>query len=373
MEELNLQECIRLAKKMADRIIPESDDIPFGEDSPFPVGLIEDIDSQNSVDVEKALHRIRTRIDRKRNRRVPFILYGAVASVLLVFVMSVGYLLWQRHEKAAIGWAFAQPGIEKASVVTADRQVVTLEENHLEISGDCLVNTTGDGQKKLSIEVDKTPEFNKLVVPAGGEHSLTLADGTAVMVNSKSNLLFPTHFSGRRRIVRLEGEAFFKVESDPDQPFVVQLGDISIEVTGTAFNVHAYPDEDVISVALVEGHVNILNTVGHTLASLEPGELFTYHKGAGTFGKENADLEPLVSWKDDVFVFRDEEISDIIQTLSRWYNVSIRLDDNIRNTRYTGVLSRKQSLVETLDALRMTGELDFHIHHNKKVDLLEKK
>ncbi len=186
-------------------------------------------------------------------------------------------------------------------------------------------------------------------------------------------MLFPTHFTGGKRVVRLEGEAFFQVKSNPDEPFIVQLNGISIEVTGTSFNVHAYPDEDEINVALVNGHVNILNSAGTSIVSMEPGELFTYQKEDGLFENKKVDIEPLISWKDDIFVFRDEEIGDIIQTLSRWYNVSIQLDDNIRNTRYTGILSRKQSLIETLDALRMTGELDFHIHHNKKVDLLEKK
>lgn len=374
MEERKLQESISAAKNLADKIITsiESDDL-CNETCTPPNDIIEDIDFQNSVDVEKALRRVHSRIDGSRGKRIPFRIYGAVASVLLVLGVSVGWMLWRHHERAAIEWAFAQPGIEKASVVTADSKVIELEENHLEVSGDRLVNTTGDGKKKLSIIVDKVPEFNKLVVPAGGEHNLALEDGTTVMVNSESTLLFPTHFTGGKRVVRLEGEAFFQVKSNPDEPFIVQLNGISIDVTGTSFNVHAYPDEDEINVALVNGHVNILNSAGTSIVSMEPGELFTYQKEDGLFENKKVDLEPLISWKDDIFVFRDEEIGDIIQTLSRWYNVSIQLDDNIRNTRYTGILSRKQSLIETLDALRMTGELDFHIHHNKKVDLLEKK
>ena len=374
MEERKLQESISAAKDLADKIITsiESDDL-CNETCIPPNDFIEDIDFQNSVDVEKALRRVHSRIAGSRGKCIPFRIYGAVASVLLVLGISAGWMLWRYHERAAIEWAFAQPGIEKASVVTADSKGIELEENHLEVSGDRLVNTTSDGKKKLSIIVDKVPEFNKLVVPAGGEHNLALEDGTTVMVNSESTLLFPTHFTGGKRVVRLEGEAFFQVKSTPDEPFIVQLNGISIEVTGTSFNVHAYPDEDEINVALVNGHVNILNSAGTSIVSMEPGELFTYQKEDGLFENKKVDIEPLISWKDDIFVFRDEEIGDIIQTLSRWYNVSIQLDDNIRNTRYTGILSRKQSLIETLDALRMTGELDFHIHHNKKVDLLEKK
>ena len=373
MKEQKIQESIRRAKGIADKIISNSENDNLCYENSSLGGLAQDIECQNSVDVEKALRRMHARMGVGRSRRIPFITYGAVASVLIILGAFVGWQLWQKHERAAIEWAFVQPGTEKALVMTADRQVVTLEENHLKIAGDCLVNTAGDGQKKLSIEVDKVPEFNKLIVPAGGEHSLTLEDGTVVMVNSKSNLLFPTHFSGKQRVVRLEGEAYFRVKTDPDRPFIVQLNDVNIEVTGTSFNVHAYPDENTVSVALVEGHVNISDGMKNTIASMTPGELFTYQTDSGTFSSERTDLTPLISWIDDIFVFRDEEIGNIIQTLSRWYNVSIQLDDNIRNTRYTGILSRKQSLAETLEALRLTGELDFHIHHDKKVDLLEKK
>lgn len=372
MKEQKIQEYIRAAKEIADEIVSDSKEASHYKDYPLD-DLAQDIECQNSVDVERALRNMHTRMGVGHNKRIPLMMYGAVASVLIVLGMFVGWQLWQKHERAAIEWAFVQPGTEKTLVMTADRQIVKLEENHLKISGDYLVNTTSDGQKKLSIEVDKVPEFNKLVVPAGGEHSLTLEDGTVVMVNSKSNLLFPTHFSGNRRVVRLEGEAYFKVKTDADRPFIVQLNGISIEVTGTSFNVHAYSDENVISVALSEGHVNILNEAGDVITSMTPGELFTYHADSGTFASEHTDLTPYISWTDDTFVFRDEEIENIIHTLSRWYNVSIQLDDNIRKTRYTGILSRKQSLIETLDALRMTGELDFHIHQNKKVDLLEKK
>ena len=35
-------------------------------------------------------------------------------------------------------------------------------------------------------------------------------------------------------------------------------------------------------------------------------------KGDGLFENKKVDLEPLISWKDDIFVFRDEEIGDII-------------------------------------------------------------
>lgn len=59
--------------------------------------------------------------------------------------------------------------------------------------------------------------------------------------------------------------------------------------------------------------------------------------------------------------------------LSRWYNVEINVSEDIRNIRYSGILSRKQPLAGILNILRLTGELDFKIHRDRKVDAVEKK
>ena len=79
----------------------------------------------------------------------------------------------------------------------------------------------------------------------------------------------------------------------------------------------------------------------------------------------------MTDWTSDIFVFRDEPIARIMRKLSRWYNVDINVHNEIKDVRYTGILNRKQPLNETLDALRMTGELDFEIQRDKKVNIID--
>ena len=60
--------------------------------------------------------------------------------------------------------------------------------------------------------VDESPvKSNELVIPRGGENTVLLADGTTVHLNAGSKLLYPVRFVGKRRIVTLEGEAYFDV------------------------------------------------------------------------------------------------------------------------------------------------------------------
>ena len=210
-------------------------------------------------------------------------------------------------------------------------------------------------------------------VPAGGEHQLTLADGSNIKVNSATELWFPTNFGKETRHTKLQGEAFFQVEANQAHPFVVHLSnDIEVKVTGTTFNVKSYKEEDEIIVALIEGKIEIIKDT-ETITPLKPGQLFTYHKETETFSIVQSDMSDITDWTSDTFIFRNESIENIMTKLSRWYNVEINIDHEIKDIRYTGILSRKQPLEETLEALRMTNELDFDIKQTNKVNVSEKK
>ena len=387
MEEKDIEAYIRTAETIADDICngekPVSQLVDrqlIGVDTARGIynelkdlkNVPDDIAFHDSINVDEALRQVHDRIFPHRRKHTLFI-YSVAASVLVVLGLAIGGYFWRQQEKAAMQWAYAMPGEEPTSIVTADRQVITLAEHNLVVAGNRLQSCNDGGKKeKLNVRLRQTDDFNKLVVPSSGEHTLTLADGTVVRVNSESELLFPARFASGKRQVKLSGEAFFHVKSNPDQPFVVMLDGISIEVTGTSFNVHAYPGEDEISVALVEGSVRMVQD-GELLATLQPQELFTYNRKTHDFQVGTADMAVSTDWMNDVFVFRDEPIGNIIRKLSRWYNVSIEVDDDISQARYTGILSKRQSLAETLDALRLTNELDFKLHRDKKVDILNKK
>ena len=79
-------------------------------------------------------------------------------------------------------------------------------------------------------------------IPTAEIRELTLPDGTYVMLNSKSILLYPEKFTGETRSVYLIGEANFKVKPDKKHPFIVKANDYQVTALGTEFNVNAYPE-----------------------------------------------------------------------------------------------------------------------------------
>src|SRR5690606_14624145 len=157
--------------------------------------------------------------------------------------------------------------------------------------GTSLVDT--EGRSALPAVTELT-----LTTPRGGQYQTTLSDGTKVWLNAGSMLRYPLHFPADKRVVTLEGEAFFDVSHDAERPFTVQVNGTDIEVLGTQFNVNSYTN---VTATLVEGAVKIANDTGQQL--LKPGqearvgERITVHA---------ADIDKAMAWKNGYFHFKDD-------------------------------------------------------------------
>lgn len=336
--------------------------------------LIEDITFHDSIDTEEALKRVNRSIvlpARKIDRHTIYNI-GIAASFLLILGTAAIWLWMDNRKDAVAEWATSVPISPKTSIIVQNNESVELAENNLAVKGNRLVGTTLDGKRNVAIELKNDNQFNKLSVPAGGEYQLTLEDGTVVQVNAASELLFPTHFKKHIRQVELTGEAYFKVKHNTESPFHVLLGALNVQVTGTAFNIKAYEEEGNIYVTLIEGSVNVRKDQ-EILATLSPGEQFTYRKTTGEYNTTQVNIPSTTGWTEDKFIFHNETIGAIMAELSRWYNVEISVSEDIREMRYNGILSRKQPLIDILNILQLTNELDFKFRRDRRIDAIEKK
>lgn len=376
-----LKDSIRIAEELAKEICTgETSESAllkdWKENTPKPykkwlaeATLAEQIAYYRSVDTEGAVQEMHRQIFSIKRHVFLKRIVSIAASLLLILTVGTLWLMQDKPEEAT--WANAMPGNEKSIITTSDHQTIKLERPTLIVKNNQLINGNGEEQVRIAIKQDQGPQLNKLDVPAGGEHALTLEDGTYVKVNSATELWFPTNFGKNTRQVRMKGEAYFQVEADQQYPFIVHLThNIKVQVTGTTFNIKSYDEENDLSVALVEGSVNILKDE-EVIASLLPGQLFTYKKEEQQYEVSETELTTVTDWTNETFIFRDETIENIMRKLSRWYNVDIEVSDNIKEMHYTGILSRKQPLTETLEALRMTNELDFNFPKEKKVEIEE--
>jgi transmembrane sensor len=146
-----------------------------------------------------------------------------------------------------------------------------------------------------------------------------LPDDTQLTVDADSSV--QAHFArGRREIDLQRGEIFLDVTHDATQPFVVKAGDKSIVVTGTQFDVDYYPNARTVSVAVVEGTINVTGYEadgGSATQKITAGQvvLFPY---SGPPVREKMTANQAAAWRDKRLYFEDAKLSDVLSKVNRY-------------------------------------------------------
>ncbi len=203
---------------------------------------------------------------------------------------------------------------------------------------------------------DNTSEslsYNTLSTPRGVQYKVILADGSEVWLNASSSLRFPTVFKGVKREVELKGEGYFEIAKNKEKPFYVKVGDMTIKVLGTHFNVSAYSDDNAIKTSLLEGSVKI--TKGKAEGLLKPGEQGILIKNKENLEIKKVDLEEVMSWKNGVFQFKGADIMTIMNEISRWYDVDVNYSGKVPVRHFEGKISRDAALSDVLKILELSN------------------
>ncbi len=226
--------------------------------------------------------------------------------------------------------AAIEPGSQKAELILADGEVLNLDEKKekdeiKEKDGTVISNTGSALVYNVSAKTNNQKTiYNSLVVPRGGEYQLQLEDGTKVWVNSETRLRYPTQFADNKRVVLLEGEAYFEVSKDKTRPFIVKTQGVDVRVLGTHFNISSYADEDAVRTTLVEGSVSVMdNKNPDENLLLSPGHQAVFSKKSGDLKNKKVNVDLYASWKDGKFVFQESSLTDIMNRVSRWYDVKV--------------------------------------------------
>lgn len=185
---------------------------------------------------------------------------------------------------------------------------------------------------------------------------ITLADGSVVRLNRNSKIELSDENSDTRT-VRLDGEAFFDIERDPDRPFIVYSGDAVVEVLGTSFNVKGRSE---VMVAVKEGMVSLRNGnhEERSAAHLVAGQLGILSEVGENVKIETDEVENYFSWMNGHLKFERMPFDKVIWQLERIYDEEHRVEDpemqSIRLTVYTEQIQREQVLESISAALNIS-------------------
>ena len=301
----------------------------------------------------------------RRNRRWWLV---AAASVAILF----GGLAVYRYSKIPVSLPLASeetsiyPGKRMARLITPSGEAVLLDTlRQTEIQQMKLHNDQGRVviQAACGDANGDQPVYHCLEVPRGGEFSFLLPDSTTVFLNAESRLRFPDRFvPGSERIVYLSGEAYFDVKRDPRSPFLVCLEHSAVKVTGTSFNVKAYPDDTNEATTLISGTVSMGIGTTEQWIVLKPGEQGYYDATRKTLLQQTVDVNYYTAWKDGVFAFYRQPLEEVMKTLGRWYLFDTHYQNEaLKSILYTGKIYRHASIREVLHTFELMDELTFDI------------
>lgn len=205
-------------------------------------------------------------------------------------------------------------------------------------------------------------------VPMGSQTRLCLPDQTIVTLNAGSRLSYPQEFGINSREVELEGEGFFEVTHNAEQPFCVRSKSIEVNVLGTQFNFKDYPNDETVSVSLYQGKVSLDNRLQpESPMQLRPNECMVMNKLNGKMNKEEHESKDSFLWTQGELMFKNTRLTEILHTLERSYGVHIRLEtDSLKDIRFNGRFKRAEyDSKEILQTLKATGRISYRINENE--------
>lgn len=185
-----------------------------------------------------------------------------------------------------------------------------------------------------------------------------LPDSSVVHLNSDSRLCYPSSFRGEEeRKVELQGEAFFDVQKNPEQQFIVSTSrEAQVRVFGTRFNVEAYSEDPDITVTLVDGRVGFDYPLKKEVKELRltPGEKVVYNSRSGQVELFKTSCRTETAWVDGKIILENTPAKEVLRILEKRYNVQFIVHPSIKLTgAFTGTFTN-QHLERILEYFKLS-------------------
>ena len=293
-------------------------------------------------------------------RRLVMRRWAVAASLMVPLLIGIMYLNIRQVEPGVpeLRQERIVPGVSTAQLYLPDGKVVDLGKDSIcdlqLFESGRFVNERGTLTYKSDSAKISAAQYSEIRIPRGGEYKVVLPDGTVVWLNAESSLRFPTVFTGKERKVYAKGELYFDVKHDEAKPFIVEVEkDYVVRVLGTEFNLRAY-GESSRATTLVKGRVQVKGADNAVV--LKPGQQAFEAPGTNDLEVLDVDVAPYVAWHEGKFHFVHVSLKDIMEELSRWYDVQVIFENPaVMNECFTIEMQRFDDFNKVLRLIERTG------------------
>lgn len=330
------------------------------ETNPSAFGLLErfaderrlekEIQEFRSEDKVVGADEIMRRISRKQTRKF-FVKISSVAAALIFVSFGFWYFTADLSTENSHETSFEMSELEEnMKIVLENGEEIEWSSESDTVKTENLLFQRDEENRVTFISTGDLLTMNQFIVPQQKVGSIVLSDGTKVMLNAKSKLIFPNRFVGNQREVTIEGEGYFEVAKNDKIPFIVHSKNVAIQVYGTKFNINSY-NNSVTETLLVEGSVGI--RIGEKQHMLKPDQCSCVDENNGSVKVTDVeDLNKYLAWMNGYFIFEADKLEEVLNELSQWYNINLEIGENVRpDTPITGSFRRDTDLAEIIESL----------------------
>jgi ferric-dicitrate binding protein FerR (iron transport regulator) len=338
--------------------------------------LEEDLEKFTRTDLEAGWERVQNRIREKAIcRKKPTLSRIWLQSAAAILVLA--FAIWQFRHHSPAGPSGKEslisryggdvlPGSARAELILGDGTSVKLDaanDSTFMENGSSIQRTAAGALVYAKSETNEEVAWNNIRIPNGGEYKVVLEDGTKIWLNAASSLRYPIRFTGKeRRVELISGEAYFEIAKNKEKPFIVITNRMEVQAVGTEFDINTYGRSDSsVSATLTEGKVLVKTKTRNSY--LHPGEQLAVDET--TERVLRPDMEEVTAWKNGLFLFNGTDLLEVMQQISRWYDVQIMYDRSFRRNKFfTGEIKRNVPVSKLLGMMELTGIAKFKIEGN---------
>jgi ferric-dicitrate binding protein FerR (iron transport regulator) len=210
----------------------------------------------------------------------------------------------------------------------------------------------------------KEPVYFTAHSPRGSVSEVVLPDSTVIYLNSGTRIRYTLESENKKREVFLEGEAWFDVVQNKKRPFWVHTPIYDVEVSGTQFNVKAYPSENRVITTLEEGVVRLHSSDNVKLAgvvTLNPGEQAALSAESNKLNIQNVNPKYYTSWRNNQLIFMNMNLRELIVLLERKFGVDIVVKDPSILDYHSDGTFKNETIIEVLEIIKRTLPIEYEI------------
>lgn len=187
-----------------------------------------------------------------------------------------------------------------------------------------------------------------------------LSEGSVVWLKEGSSLAIPENFDRKYRKARFNGEGYFEIVSDPENPFTIYAGVTTTTVLGTSFLLKTEKEQNKVSLFLDEGSVSFKpgKKITQRKIVMQPGEKLEYDGFSKHVQVSKHESMNHAAWKTGIVTFKNASISEIARDFSSVYNVRFAaIPENIRDITATFMVDNTKDFNEAIAVFQETTQL----------------